>query len=209
MKRKSLFRQAEEVLLSMAAYGDSKHADKEKNNGKPDPQKIYSYNGMKNYLDVAHQFTEWVKDKYRHRAVDEARQYVGEYLELRKNSKNSAWTVRRDAAALAKLFGCQTTDFGVELPVRRRRDIKQHRDDNGSDISRRTSTPIWSIWAEDRGSGGARFRGSPQRTSIGKIMAQLWYSYAKVRAARSGASRYYRTMRSRSLPWRRRQKAKA
>lgn len=46
-----------------------------------------------------------------------------------KADQKSAWTVRRDAAALAKLFGCQTTDFGVDLPVRRKRDIKQHRED--------------------------------------------------------------------------------
>lgn len=39
----------------------------------------------------------------------------------------SAWTVRAEAAALAKLFQCAMSDFGVKLPKRRRGDVKQHR----------------------------------------------------------------------------------
>ncbi|MBR2131940.1 MAG: tyrosine-type recombinase/integrase [Oscillospiraceae bacterium] len=40
---------------------------------------------------------------------------------------SSSWTVRKDAAALGKLFQKKTTDFGVTLPKRHRSDVTQHR----------------------------------------------------------------------------------
>ena len=49
--RKSLVRQGNEKLLSMAAFGDSKYADKKANGGLPDIGKIYSSKTMDNYID--------------------------------------------------------------------------------------------------------------------------------------------------------------
>jgi len=40
----------------------------------------------------------------------------------------SAWTVKKEAAALAKLYHCRTTDFKVELPARHREEIERSRD---------------------------------------------------------------------------------
>lgn len=126
-KRKSLVRQGVEKLLSMAAYGHSKHDDKRKNHGKPAREKIYSSCTMDNYLDVATRFLKWVQRAHGCRDLDETQQYVPDYLTIRIVSK-SPWTVRMEAAALAKLFQCSTTGLGVELPKRHRKSIKQHRE---------------------------------------------------------------------------------
>ncbi len=126
-KHKSIVRQAVERLRNMAAWGQSKHADKAKNGGKPAPDKIYSYSTMDNYKDVAVHFARWAREIHGCRDIEQARQYAGEYLIGRMDAGKSAWTVRRDAAALGKLYQCQTTELGANLPGRHRADIKQHR----------------------------------------------------------------------------------
>ena len=127
-KRKSLVRQGVEKLLSMAAYGQSKYQDKLKNNRKPAIDKIYSSRTMDNYIDVVSRFLRWAQKAHACRNLEETRQYVAEYLRARIATK-SAWTVRMEAAAIAKLFQCSTTELGVELPTRHRKDITQHRDE--------------------------------------------------------------------------------
>ena len=127
VKHKSIVRQATERLRSMAAWGQSKHADKAQNGGKPAIDKIYSYSTMRNYIDASARFAKWARKEHGCRDLDQARQYTGEYLKGRMDAGKSAWTVRRDAAALGKLYQCQTTELGVTLPGRNRADVKQHR----------------------------------------------------------------------------------
>lgn len=38
----------------------------------------------------------------------------------------SPWTLHRDTSALAKLFRCASTDFGVQMPPRRRGDVTRY-----------------------------------------------------------------------------------
>jgi hypothetical protein len=61
--------------------------------------------------------------------LGDAQQFVPEYLTQRIEQGKSAWTVRLEASALAKLYGCGINDFGVVLPQRRRQDVTQHRQD--------------------------------------------------------------------------------
>lgn len=126
MGRPSLAKQATDRLLSMAAYGQSKHADKQKNGGKPALDKIYSYKTMKNYLDSAGRFAQWAREQGC-RDLEDARAYTGPYLQQRMDEGKSAWTVRAEAAALGKLYQVPTTALGVELPGRHREDVTQHR----------------------------------------------------------------------------------
>lgn len=126
-KKKSIVRQAQETLWGMAAYGTSKHDDKAANGGKPAMEKIYSRSTMSNYVDVATNFAKWARDTHGCRDISDARQYTGEYLQGRMDAGKSAWTVRRDAAALGKLYQCPTTTLGVSLPTRHRGDVTQHR----------------------------------------------------------------------------------
>ncbi len=127
MKKKSLIRLCVERLLGMCAFNHSKHKDKLRNNGKPAKEKIYSGSTLTNYIAICCRFLRWVRKEHGCNDLDAARQYVGTYLRLRIQQGLSAWTVRAEAAALAKMFQCSMCDFGVKLPKRRRRDVKQHR----------------------------------------------------------------------------------
>ena len=126
-KHKSIVRQAVERLHDMAAWGQSKHADKLENHGKPAMNKSYSYQTMDNYKNAAVHFAQWARETHGCRDIDDAKQYTGEYLRQRMDEGKSAWTVRLDAAALAKLYQVQTTELGVDLPARNRADVTQHR----------------------------------------------------------------------------------
>lgn len=126
-KNKSLKWQAISKLNSMAAYGQSKHADKLQNHGKPAGNKIYSHSTMQNYQAVATQFAAWAKETHGCRTLAEAQAHTGEYLAQREAAGCSAWTVRRDAAALGKLYQTPTTQLGHDLPTRHRGDVTQHR----------------------------------------------------------------------------------
>lgn len=127
MKKKSIIRQGIERLLKMRAFGQSKHQDKLKNNGQPARNKIYSGSTLTGYIAACCRFLRWVRKEYDCNDLDAARQYVGRYLRLRIRRGMSAWTVRAEAAALAKMYQCSMCDFGVKLPKRRRRDVTQHR----------------------------------------------------------------------------------
>lgn len=127
MKKKSLIRLCVERMLGMCAFNQSKHKDKLRNNGKPARGKIYSGCTLSNYIAACCRFLKWVRREYGCADLDIARQYVGTYLRLRIRKGMSAWTVRAEAAALAKIYQCSMCDFGVKLPKRRRRDVKQHR----------------------------------------------------------------------------------
>lgn len=122
----SLKKQIIDRLLSMAAYGESKHRDKQRNGGKPALDKIYSYQTMRNYQVAAVRFAEWVKGQGC-RTLEEARAFTGQYLQKRMDEGKSAWSVRLDAAALGKLYQVRTNELGVKLPSRHRADITQHR----------------------------------------------------------------------------------
>ena len=123
--RKSLIRQISERLHNFKAYGQSKYQDKQQNGGKPCKDKIYSINTMKSYHESCCQFVKWAKNTHNCRYIDDAKQYVSEYLTIRTNN-NSAWSVCKDASALAKLYQCTSTDFGVDLPTRHRGDRIKH-----------------------------------------------------------------------------------
>lgn len=81
-KKKSIVRQAVERLLSMAAWGHSKHADKRIHNGYGARDKIYAGKTMDIYIDVAARFVRWAKAEHGCRTVDEARPYVAAYLQF-------------------------------------------------------------------------------------------------------------------------------
>lgn len=112
----------------MRAFGESKHADKMVNNGKPAKEKIYSYQTYKNYMRDGCAFLNYVRSVHKEtKTLEDARQFVPEYLKHRIGSGLSAWTVRSDAAALAKIYQCSANDFGVTLPSRIRSEITKNR----------------------------------------------------------------------------------
>ena len=125
-KKPSLIRQIVNRLLAMRSFKRSKHQDKIRNNGKPAGNCIYSGCTLSNYIAMCCRFGHWVRQAHGCNDLDAARQYVSAYLRLRIQQGKSAWTIRAETAALAKLFQVSMSDFGVQLPTRRRRDVKQH-----------------------------------------------------------------------------------
>lgn len=132
-KKPSMTKQVEQRFKEMTAYGQSKHADRQDGGQAATKGKIYSYSTFQNYMDAGAKFANWAKAEHGCRDLDSARQYAGEYLAWRRDGDandeaKSAWTVARDAAALAKLYGCSSSDLGCDLPSRHREDVTQHRE---------------------------------------------------------------------------------
>lgn len=110
--------------------GRSKHQDKLQNNGKPLRNVMYSYCTRKTYVKVGCHFANWAKATHECRTLAEAYQYVPAYLQERKNKGYSAWTIKKDACALAKLYQCKSYHaFGVSFePCERKNRVKNRID---------------------------------------------------------------------------------
>lgn len=121
--KKSLVKQIEERYTGMLAIGNSKHFAKINNETS---DKIFSWSTFNAYIKHANYFAAYCKEKYSCKTIDECRQYVDEWLQSRIDANMSAYTIKLEASALAKLYGCSTTDF-METPDRNRKDIKRSR----------------------------------------------------------------------------------
>lgn len=133
----SLIKQVSDKIDKLFTPGRSKHNDKKT---KETADKIYSYETRRAYKKHCCYFVEWVKEqplkeglKHKPRTLEECRVYAADWLQFRIQSGLSAWTVWLEASALAKLYGCTANDFGVELPARKRANIKRSRGDKVRD----------------------------------------------------------------------------
>lgn len=132
-------------LRSLNRIGQSKHEAKQEEKmrcqitgEKWNPAKvegIYSLKTMESYKENIYKFTEW--EKSAHPEVNDceniSKDHVGEWLQQSIDRGNSAWTVRLQAAAMAKVLDCSSKDFGVALPKRERKDITRSRGDRAHD----------------------------------------------------------------------------
>lgn len=133
-RKGSIVYQVMQRLEQLYAVGVSKHEAKMswreycRANGLPwNPAyspRIHSLNTFKQYKKVSLRFANWARKEKGCRDLEEARQYVEEYL---TRSKMSPWSVRKEMAALAKLYGCSSRDFQVEVPRRSRSEITRSR----------------------------------------------------------------------------------
>lgn len=145
-KKKTLVKQIEEIFNSKLTIGESKKNDKpiyaRDENGKilKDTNgnkiyiqkdltlnKIYSWDTYKSYMKHANYFAKWCREKYKINDIKKAKQYVNEYLQERIDADLSTYTVKLDAQALAKLYGCRATDF-IKTPSRERAKITRSRE---------------------------------------------------------------------------------
>ena len=125
-KPKSIKYQVQGELMKKLAIGKSHHQAKLQSEDGVS-EKIHSWTTYKNYVKHAVAFGKWVKSIFGIKDIKDMKPYVGMYLNLRIGEGLSAWTVALDAAALAKLYGCKSTDFGVKLPKRERAKVKRSR----------------------------------------------------------------------------------
>lgn len=128
---RSLQQQAFTKLKNMESYGRSKSKDKKKGETK---DKIYSFSTFKTYWKHIKYFVKYVRDKHPEcKNINEARQYVNEWLKTREDSNLSAWTVTTEAKALGKLYQIEPDDPDYfRPPTRYLEDIKRsrHKDKN-------------------------------------------------------------------------------
>lgn len=128
-KHGSIVHEITKEYKAMAAYGESKHTAKQAGtlNGK-----IFSFETMRSYIRAGCAFGKWCKAEHGCKTVSGCREYVADYLRIRMEHC-SAYTVKLDAAALAKLYHCRTQDFGVETPSRTRPGIRRSRETRSMD----------------------------------------------------------------------------
>jgi len=122
-KNKSLVRQVQDVLNSKLRIGEPKHIAKKQGRAF---EGIYSWGTYKNYLTKSCAFVKWAKVEYGVRTLADARVYVDTYLQKYIDEEYSPYTQKAIASALAKLYGCSTTDF-IPTQVRHRRNITRSR----------------------------------------------------------------------------------
>lgn len=91
---------------SMMAIGESKQQDKknEQQRGEITQGKIYSWGTRHAYDQAMKNFAKWCKDNHGVKIVDDMANYVGEYIEHLQAEKKSAWTQKRDLAAISKYY---------------------------------------------------------------------------------------------------------
>lgn len=121
--KKSLVKQVQDIYDSKLAIGESKHYDKI--NGNAD-DKIYSWSTYNAYMKHANYFIAYCKEKYNCKTIEQCRIYVDEWLQLRIDEQLSSFTIKLEAAALAKLYSCSSTEF-IITPERKREKIVRSR----------------------------------------------------------------------------------
>ena len=142
-RKPSIIYQTLQRLDELKRFGESKHLAKQQERERCretgeryNPAKvegIYSFKTYQVYKEHCLKFVSWARETHGVKNLERAREYVKEYLEKHIREGRSAWTVRVEASALAKLYGCQSTDFGVKLPERRREDIHRSREEREHD----------------------------------------------------------------------------
>jgi integrase len=142
-RKPSIIYQTLQRLDELKRFGESKHLAKQEERERCiekgeryNPARvegIFSHKTYQVYKEHCLKFVSWARETHGVKNLERAREYVKEYLEKHIGEGRSAWTVRVEASALAKLYGCQSTDFGVKLPERRREDIHRSREEREHD----------------------------------------------------------------------------
>lgn len=128
---KSLIRQVKEAFDSKLAIGQSKYYAKL--NG-THTKYIFSWETYRSYLKHGCYFVRWTKEQeidkvlgHKPRTLEECRRFAEKWVQYGINRGLSAYTIKLQLSALAKLYGCSTRDFDIQTPLRKREDIKRSR----------------------------------------------------------------------------------
>ena len=129
--KKSLIQQVKATLDSKLAIGQSKHAAKR--NG-THTHYIYSWDTYRSYLKHGCYFVRWVKDQpidvtlgHKPRTLAECRGFAELWIQDGIDRGLSAYTIKLQVSALAKLYGCTSKEFDIVTPSRKRNKITRSR----------------------------------------------------------------------------------
>lgn len=120
--KKSLVKQAEEVLTGKLQIGESKNEAKHLGVA---CDGIYSWSTYKGYLSICCRFLTDCKEQHGCKTLSEARQYANEWLH---KYDDSPYTQKTYMAALCKLYGEHSENF-FHTKDRERKDIHRSRND--------------------------------------------------------------------------------
>lgn len=123
IKLRKAFKDSLRNMYYESGKGVSKHAV----NASDCVQRIHSRETYNTYSKQADRFVDYCYTHDCRYDMEQARSLVNPYLQEMIDSGTSAWTVRTAAAALAKLYGCSSVDFGVKFPKRERTAVKRSR----------------------------------------------------------------------------------
>ena len=142
-KAKSYRKTARLRLQEMFKRGFGSERSSDKTNADT-RDKIYSKNTFETYKRQFRYFAEWLSEAHTDAyTLDDARQYVDEYLLHLIELKRSAYSITTAKAALAKVFQTEATQF-VDTPSRERANIKRSRGGavRDSNISNKTEAKL-------------------------------------------------------------------
>lgn len=130
---KSLVHQVKECLDSKLAIGESKSLAKKDGSYR---DRIYSWDTYRSYTKHACYFVKWCKQQptdpsigHTVRTLAECRTFAERWIQDSVDRGLSPYTIKLQLSALAKLYGCKTTDFDVDTPDRVRSGITRSRGD--------------------------------------------------------------------------------
>lgn len=107
-----------------AGLGSERSKDKSEADTK---NKIYSKATFKTYKQQFKHFADWLKEAHPEaKTLEDAREFVDEYLKHLIKLERSAYTISTAKAAIAKIMGVEATQF-IATPPRLRADIKRSR----------------------------------------------------------------------------------
>lgn len=128
---KSLVQQVKENLDGKLAIGKSKYLAKKDGTY---TRYIYSWDTYRSYLKHACYFVRWCKEQpvdpklgHKPRTLHECRSFAEKWVQSTIDKGLSAYTIKLELSALAKLYGCKTTDFAIVTPPRKRKNITRSR----------------------------------------------------------------------------------
>lgn len=124
--------QIQKALDSRLAIGLSKHDDKKEKTEEGRrlaDDRIYSWNTYRAYMQHVNYFARWIEKNHPEcKTLAKARPYVNDWIQSRIDQGLSAYTIKLETAALAKVYGCSTRDF-IQTPERIRSSIVRSRGD--------------------------------------------------------------------------------
>lgn len=113
-QRVDIHKEIKETLRAKERFGESKYAAKKDGTMKDG---IYSYTTARNYNRLCQQFAEYVREvspEGRYTSLADSFKYAKEYIALHNaDTSLSAYTVKAERSALAKLYGCTGADLGA------------------------------------------------------------------------------------------------
>lgn len=124
MRRPSISQEVYLRLQEKICFGESKHQAKKEGRS---TDGIYSFKTYQTYKENGQRFAKWAKSERGATDLEDAKQYIADYLTLKEQEGCSAYTIKTYAASISKVYGISINDIDYTFKERKRADIKRSR----------------------------------------------------------------------------------